>query len=127
MESISFAELLDEPLLLRKVGSGTRQAFDFAYKQYAHLGKSPNILAHVDNNEMAMLCVHAGLGLSIVSSISIVDKVKAGFLRVLPLSDYTFEHAFYFVYSKNHALSPLVSRFKDFVLSRKDNLDPTAR
>jgi len=127
MESISFAELLDEPLLLRKVGSGTRQAFDFAYKQYAHLGKSPNILAHVDNNEMAMLCVHAGLGLSIVSSISIVDKVKAGFLRVLPLSDYTFEHAFYFVYSKNHALSPLVSRFKDFVLSRKNNLEPAAR
>ena len=120
MESITFSQLLDEPLLLRKVGSGTRQAFDLAYKQYANLGKSANILAHIDNNEMVMLCVRAGLGLSIVSSVSIVDKVKAGVLRVLPLKDYTFEHAFYFVYPKKRTLSPMVARFKDFVLSEKN-------
>ena len=127
MESISFSQLLDAPLLLRKPGSGTRQAFDIAYKQHAYLGKSANILAHMDNNEMVLLCVKAGLGLSIVSSISIEDKVKAGFLRVLPLRNYTFEHAFYFVYPQKRTLSPMVARFRDFVLSQKDSLVQPAR
>ena len=119
MEGISFSQLLDEPLLLRKSDSDTRQAFDIAYKQHASLGKPAKILAHMDNNEMITLCVKAGMGLSIVSSVSIEDKVKAGALRVLPLEGYTFKHAFYFVYPKKRTLSPMVTRFKDFVLSQK--------
>ena len=124
MQSITFSRLLDEPLLLRKSDSGTRQAFDIAYKQHAHLDKQPKILAQMDNNEMIVLCVKAGLGLSIVSSISIEDKVRAGFVRVLPLEGYDFKHAFYFVYPKKRTLSPMVSRFKDFVLSQKQLAEP---
>ncbi len=124
MQSITFSQLLDEPLLLRKSDSGTRQAFDIAYKQHAHLDKQPKILAQMDNNEMIVLCVKAGLGLSIVSSVSIEDKVRAGFVRVLPLEGYDFKHAFYFVYPKKRTLSPMVSRFKDFVLSQKQLAEP---
>ena len=124
MQSITFSRLLDEPLLLRKSDSGTRQAFDVAYKQHAHLDKQPKILAQMDNNEMIVLCVKAGLGLSIVSSVSIEDKVRAGFVRVLPLEGYDFKHAFYFVYPKKRTLSPMVSRFKDFVLSQKQLAEP---
>ena len=124
MQSITFSQLLDEPLLLRKPDSGTRQAFDIAYKQHAHLDKQPKILAQMDNNEMIVLCVKAGLGLSIVSSVSIEDKVRAGFVRVLPLEGYDFKHAFYFVYPKKRTLSPMVSRFKDFVLSQKQLAEP---
>lgn len=116
MTSITFERLLDEPLLLRKDGSGTRQAFDTAYRAFAQLGKPAKILSYMDNNEMIMLCVKAGLGLSLVSQISIEDKVKAGFLKVLPVEDYDFHHAFYFVYAKKRSLSPLVMRFRDFVL-----------
>ena len=124
MQSITFSRLLDEPLLLRKSDSGTRQAFDIAYKQHAHLDKQPKILAQMDNNEMIVLCVKAGLGLSIVSSVSIEDQVRAGFVRVLPLEGYDFKHAFYFVYPKKRTLSPMVSRFKDFVLSQKQLAEP---
>ncbi|MDP3448680.1 MAG: selenium metabolism-associated LysR family transcriptional regulator [Eubacteriales bacterium] len=116
MTSITFERLLDEPLLLRKEGSGTRKAFDNAYNAFALLGKPAHILSYMDNNEMIMLCVKAGLGLSLVSQISIEDKVKAGFLKVLPVEDYDFHHAFYFVYAKNRSLSPLVMRFRDFTL-----------
>lgn len=120
MESISFERLLDEPLLLRKEGSGTRQAFDMACKHFSYLGKPPKILSYMDNNEMIMLCVKAGLGLSLVSSISIEDKIKAGFLRALPIEDYDVHHAFYFVYAKKRSLSPLVMRFRDFALGTAD-------
>ncbi len=119
MHSNSFSRLLDEPLLLRKDGSGTRQAFDIVYKKHAYLGKQPKVLSFMDNNEMIALCVKAGLGLSIVSQISVEDKVKAGFVKVLPLEDYHFQHAFYFVYPINRTLSPLVMRFKDFVLKER--------
>lgn len=119
MTSISFSRLLDEPLLLRKDGSGTRAAFDVAYKKFAGLGKPAQILSLMDNNEMIVLCVKAGLGLSIVSKISVEDKVKAGFVKVLPLDDYEFKHSFYFVYPTKRTLSPLVLRFKDFVLEER--------
>ena len=116
MNSISFERLLDEPLLLRKEGSGTRQAFDVAYKHFSYLGKSARVLSYMDNNEMITLCVKAGLGLSIVSLGSVDDKVKAGYLKVLPVENYDFHHAFYFVYAKKRSLSPLVMRFRDYVL-----------
>lgn len=119
MESISFERLLDEPLLLRKDGSGTRQAFDTAYKHFTYLGKPAKVLAYMDNNEMIVLSVKAGFGLSIVSRISVEDKVMAGFVKVLPLEDYSFHNAFYFVYPKKRTLSPMVMRFKEFVLDRE--------
>lgn len=115
MDSITFSRLLDEPLLLRKDGSGTRQAFDVAFKSFATLGKPAKILSYMDNNEMITLCVKAGFGLSIVSLGSVEDKVKAGFVKVLPVEDYDFHHAFYFVYPKKRSLSPLVMRFRDYV------------
>lgn len=115
MQSITFDRLLDEPLLLRKDGSGTRQAFDIAYKSFAYLGKPARVLSYMDNNEMIVLCVKAGFGLSIVSLGSIEDKVKAGFIKVLPVEDYDFHHAFYFVYPKKRSLSPLLLRFRDYV------------
>ncbi len=115
MESITFERLLDEELLLRKEGSGTRHAFDTAYKYFSYLGKPAKILSYMDNNEMITLCVKAGFGLSIVFIASVEDKVKAGFIKVLPVEDYDFHHAFYFVYPKKRALSPLVLRFRDYV------------
>lgn len=115
MQSITFERLLDEYLLLRKDGSSTRQAFDTAYKHFSYLGKEAKVLAYLTNNEMNVLCVKAGFGLSIVSRISVEDKVKAGFIKVLPIEDYSFRHAFYFVYAKNRPLSPMVLCFKDFV------------
>ena len=121
MQSISFARLLEEPLLLRKEGSATRKAFDNAIKAQTGLTKQPKILAHMHNNEMIVLCVKAGLGLSIVSSLSVDDKVKAGFVKKLPIEDYKFKNAFYFVYPKNRSLSPLSMRFKDFVFQKKSS------
>ncbi|MEG1548630.1 MAG: selenium metabolism-associated LysR family transcriptional regulator [Clostridia bacterium] len=119
MKSISFERLLDEPMLLRKDGSGTRQAFDAALKDQQYLGKQPKVLAYMHNNEMIMLSVKAGFGLSIVSYVSVEDKVKAGYIKVLPIENYTFRNAFYFVYPKNRTLSPMAMRFKNFVFERK--------
>ncbi|MDR0840654.1 MAG: LysR family transcriptional regulator [Christensenellaceae bacterium] len=123
MESITFERLLDEQILLRKEGSSTRRAFDTAYKHFTHLGKPAKVLAHMDNNEMIALCVKAGFGVSIASRISVEDKVKAGFLKVLPLEDYSFHHAFYFAYPKKRTLSPMVTRFKEFVLEQRGVFD----
>ncbi|MEG1524986.1 MAG: selenium metabolism-associated LysR family transcriptional regulator [Clostridia bacterium] len=115
MKTISFERLLDEQLLLRKDGSGTRQAFDLAYRHFSNLGKPAKVLSYMDNNEMIVLCVKSGFGLSIVSRASVDDKVKAGYVKVLPVENYDFHHAFYFVYPKRRSLSPLVLRFRDFV------------
>ncbi len=121
MTSISFDRLLDEPLLLRKEGSATRKAFESALKSLGSAAKQPKVLAHMHNNEMIVLCVKAGLGLSIVSEISVADKVAAGNIKALPIDDYRCKNAFYFVYPKNRSLSPLSMRFKEFVFKMKSD------
>jgi DNA-binding transcriptional LysR family regulator len=118
MESITFERLLDEYLLLRQAGSSTRGAFDLAYNHFAHLGKPAKVLAYMDNNEAAVQCVRAGMGVTIVSRISVDDKIQSGLVKELKLVDYAFHHAFYFVYPKKRTLSPLVTRFREFVIEQ---------
>lgn len=118
MQDISLTELTQCDLLLRQEGSGTRQAFEEALKQ--HLPEQPplKIVAHMDNDEMINLAVMAGLGLAVVSNLAVADKARFGLLKILPLRGVELKRRFWFVYPQGRILSPLVTRFRDFVLGQ---------
>ncbi|MDO4539826.1 MAG: LysR substrate-binding domain-containing protein, partial [Syntrophomonadaceae bacterium] len=56
------------------------------------------------------------LGLSVVSSLSVTEKVQTGQLCALPLRDLPMTRTFFFVYPAKRTLSPLAGRFRDMVL-----------
>ena len=123
MDTISAEELLRYRLLLRHEGSGTRQVFENAINEYFKEKVHLKTVAYIDNNEMIYICVKKGLGISIVSSLAVADKAAVGQLKILPLKDLQIRRSFYFVYPKSRTLSPLVMRFKDFILETTITID----
>lgn len=116
MKDISVEELLQYELLLRPEGSATRQKFeDLVNTDPKHPAKL-RVAAYMDNDEVITLSVIQGLGLAVTSALSVADKVSLGLLKALPFRDKNMERAFYFVYPKGRILSPLVGRFRDFVV-----------
>mgnify|MGYP004527627559 FL=1 len=118
MASISFDTLLDYPLLIRTGDFSIREQFDIALKT-SRSHKTPRIVANIHNNKMIMLCVKAGLGLSVAFTMSAEDEMREGQIKKLPFADYECQNALYFVYPKNRSLSPLSQRFKEFVANAR--------
>lgn len=121
MEDISLAELLSYPIIVRREGSATRQFFENALEKSGRTA-AMKIAAYFDSTEMIALSVQHGLGLAVVSILSVKEKADSGLLRLLPIRDLPLQRSFYFAYHKSRTLSPLGLRFKEFIL--ENNIAP---
>lgn len=81
---ISAARLLQEPLILREPGSGTRAVLERAL---ADLGLTVTPLMSLGSTEAIKRAVTAGAGLAIVSRLALSLELEMGRLVLLPLSD----------------------------------------
>lgn len=116
-ESITSADCLNLPLVLREDGSGTRTAvLDYLTANGINTDQL-NVVAEVENNETIKRFVQLGLGVSFVSKRSVDKEINEGTLKCLPIDGHQISRKFYFVYHKKRVLSPLSETFKDFILS----------
>ena len=77
------ADLADEPLILYERGGTIRQVIEGWFKR----GRvTPRVAMELGNGEAIKTLVSAGLGPSITSWVSVRAEVRAGTLRVIPLS-----------------------------------------
>lgn len=81
---IPAARLLQEPLILREPGSGTRAVLERAL---ADLGLAVTPLMSLGSTEAIKRAVTAGAGLAIVSRLALSLELEMGRLVLLPLSD----------------------------------------
>lgn len=116
MEKISLGELLKYPMLSRREGSATQQLFESAI-QGVDIRNEVNTIAYFDSTEIMVLAVQNGLGLAVVSTLAVEEKVKNGLLCSLPIKDVNLERSFYFAYHKKRTPSPLGLCFKEFILN----------
>jgi len=79
---IDGAALRDEILIEREPGSGSREVVTEAL---AAEGIEPKRTLEIGSTEAIKQAVTAGLGVSIVSNVSISDQVKLGTLKVVPM------------------------------------------
>jgi DNA-binding transcriptional LysR family regulator len=82
--TVSLADLVSEPFLLRESGSGTRDA---VLQGLARYGVTPNVVMEIGGAEAIKRAVWAGLGISIVSAVAVEDDVATGRLRALTLAE----------------------------------------
>ena len=80
------ARLLQEPLILREPGSGTRAVLERAL---AALGLTVQPLMSLGSTEAIKRAVAAGAGLAVVSRLALGLELETGRLALLPLSDLT--------------------------------------
>lgn len=85
---IDGAALSEEILILREVGSGTREVVTEAL---ALQGIEPKRTLEIGSTEAIKQTVAAGLGVAIVSNATVSDQVRLGRLKVVSMRDFSIE------------------------------------
>lgn len=110
---IGLDRLLDEPLIGREQGSGTRSAVEKFFTEHGHTFQAA---MEMNKNEAIKHAVEAGLGLGVVSLHTIRAEIASGQLCVLDVKGFPLERQWYLVQRENKRLSPAASAFAQLVL-----------
>jgi DNA-binding transcriptional LysR family regulator len=85
--SITLAELPDERLVTREVGSGTRRVMEMALKERGLDPDQLNITMELGSTQAIKQVVSAGLGITIISSLTIRGECDNNIFKVLKIQD----------------------------------------
>lgn len=118
-QGISGRELLDKPMILREETSGTRQVMN-AYLNHCGIPlESLNIVAQIDNPEAIRSSVSRGLGISVISWLTVREDVAAGKLLAFDLDEGGTYRKIYLTWRKDAVLSNLEHKFIRFVQNQQ--------
>lgn len=109
---IAFAEIADEPFLMREAGSGTRLV---AWEAFDRHGLAPRVRMELSANEAVRQAILAGLGISILSRYTLGLDTEHPNLAVLDVSGFPMARRWQLVYPVGKQISPVVRAFMDLV------------
>jgi DNA-binding transcriptional LysR family regulator len=113
-EEVTVGELLDQPLILREEGSGTRRSVEAALAQ-AGLGLAEGrVVLTLGSTQAILQAVAQGLGLGFVSARAAAQAESDGHLACTRLAGVNLWRDLYLAYLPRRAGNPLVARFLDF-------------
>jgi DNA-binding transcriptional LysR family regulator len=105
---VPLSALQQEPFVLREPGSGTRAVEERAL---ARLRMPVRVAMALGSTEAIKRVVTEGVGLAIVSPLSVVAEVAAGELAVLPVAGLRIERPLYLVRRKGRRDGPALQAF----------------
>ena len=115
---VSFAELCEEPFIMREVGSGTLKIMEEYIEASRSKGASSlNVVAHLGTSTAVKEGIKAGLGISILSSRAVETEIKARVLKALKVKGLSMSRSFYLIRDKRRIASPLCMAMLDFLQS----------
>lgn len=99
--STNLEGLLDQNLILREPGSGTRDIFEHAlYDQNLSIDDFRHRIEIGNMNAIKELC-HQNIGITFMYREAIKKEVSQGYLKEIPIQNFNVTHPFNFVYLKN--------------------------
>lgn len=114
-----FEELLREPIILREQGSGTKKESDIMLERLNLTDASLNVVAYINDLESIKRCIKGGMGVSLVSMVSVSDDVKKGDLIVFDPPYGPTERYMYVVTRKDRVLPEQARSFVDYIFKMK--------
>ncbi len=119
---VSARELCREPFLLREEGSGTRAVVERALRKKGLIIKP---LLSLASPEAIKNAVAAGMGLAIVSRLTVALEVQTGLLGIIPLEDLTIRRPLHLQRIRGRSQSPALAKFLE-VLAAQTARPPSA-
>ena len=116
LSSLTAQRMVSEGLIVREVGSATRQT---AERHLESLGVVPRIALELGSNEAVKQAAAAGGGIGVVSRLGVAAEVMAGMLTVLDVKGWNCRRPLTLVYPKDRYLSPAQRAFRSFLTDRK--------
>lgn len=101
--SVEAQELVEEPLILREVESGTRRVVLEELAKHDIRQDDLNILMELGNAEAIVSTVAAGYGVSFVSALAAVDLVRQSSIVAVPVEDLELIRSVYMIRKRDGA------------------------
>ncbi len=120
---VPLERLAEEVFVIREPGSGTRAAME---RFFAERGVAIQKGMQMTRNEAIKQAVRAGLGLSIVSGLSIELELETKRLVMLDVEGFPLRRRWYLVHRRGKRLAPAARAFSDFLL-KGEFQDPLAQ
>lgn len=96
-DEIAFSELLKYPMILREEGSGTRIEFLKILGKEGYSIDNFNVTGLFGSTDAVKQAVKAGLGISVLSRLAVIDELKYNMLSQIKLKDMQMNRQFYIV------------------------------
>lgn len=113
VSDIPLTRLLEEPMVGREQGSGTRSALENFFAEH---GLPFKAAMEMNKNEAIKQAVEAGLGLGVVSLHTVQAELASGQLCVLDVKGFPLKRQWYLVQREGKRLSPAAQAFVQLVL-----------
>ncbi len=111
-ENITIDQLKGQPFIYREKGSGTRMMME---EYLNEKGISPNPTMELSTNEAVKQAIRAGIGLSIISELSIANEVTLNQISVLDVPNFPITTRWHVLYRNNKKLTPVTENFISFL------------
>ena len=106
---LTLRQLCAEPMIVREPGSGTREVIDRALAKRGQKLERPSLV--LGSTEAIKRAVAAGLGVAIVSHLTIQTELAAGQLAILPLQGFQLTRPLHRLCWRNRARDPATLAF----------------
>ncbi|MCP1997551.1 LysR family transcriptional regulator [Flavobacterium sp. HSC-61S13] len=114
-DSLSTAEFLTSPIVLREIGSGSLQVIKHVLQEQKIKLKDLNIEMHLGSTESIKKYLEHSHCLGIVSIQAIQTELKEGTFKIIDLDNISFERNFYFITSHGNN-KPYIEKLIQFIL-----------
>lgn len=115
-------QLLHEPIILREVSSGTRKAMEAYLNRLGIPVRSLDLVAQIDNTEAIKSSVSRGIGVSVVSELTVREELESGKLLSFDLDSGGVFRNIYLTWRKDITLTSVEKKFVEFVLSKSQEI-----
>jgi DNA-binding transcriptional LysR family regulator len=117
-KKISLASLKNEAFIFREPGSGTRMVMESILKKERI---QPEIAMELGTNEAVKQAIMAGIGISLISRLSLQSEQKLNRICTLDIKDFPIQTNWHILYKKNKNLTPVTQNFLNFLTEEKLN------
>lgn len=117
-------DLMQERLLMRERGSGTRRVVELALQKCGVKTEHLNLVMEFDSTEGITTAVEAGLGVGFASLWSISKELQLGSLRVVPIRGVLIKRPLSVAYPVGQGPQGITLAFFSFLRSRQPVLSP---
>ncbi len=104
-------ELLKYPMIIREEGSGTRLEFEKILENRGFSLDKFNIAGIFGSTDAVKQAVKAGLGISVLSRLAVVDELRFNMLKEIRLKNMQMNRRFYIVTHNLRTLPPAYNLF----------------
>jgi DNA-binding transcriptional LysR family regulator len=118
---IALKELVKFPMILREEGSGTRTITEQILHNKGTSYHSMNIAGIFGSTDSVKQAVKAGLGVSILSRLSVSDELKYKTLKEVTITDITMKRKFYIITHRRRTLPLAYHIFLNHILSESND------